>query len=240
MQIYLDTANLGEIEEAAGWGVLSGVTTNPSLLARESGADFESTIRRIAELVDGPISAETVSEDATGMVEEGIAFAAWHPNVVIKVPCTVEGLKAVHRLRSRDIRTNVTLCFNANQALLAARAGAFLISPFIGRLDDISQPGMELIREIVGVYERDGEITTKVLAASIRHPRHIVEAALAGADIATCPFGVLRQSMQHPLTEAGIQRFLADWKRREQEMAGRDGDGPPAGIRSDGPALRGT
>ena len=216
MQIYLDTANLTEIEEAASWGVLSGVTTNPSLLAKESGAEFETTIRRIAGLVDGPISAETISEDAAGMVEEGREYAAWHPNVVIKVPCTLEGLKAVRRLKSDGIRTNVTLCFNSNQALLAARAGAFLISPFVGRLDDISEPGMDLVREIVAVYANDPEIETRVLAASIRHPRHITEAALAGAHIATCPFKVLEQSMKHPLTEAGIRRFLEDWRKRER------------------------
>lgn len=217
MQIYLDTANLEEIREAAGWGVLSGVTTNPTLLARESGMDFEETIRQIASLVDGPISAEAVRGDADGMVEEGRRYAAWHPNVIIKVPCTVEGLKAVYRLKAEGIRTNVTLCFNANQALLAARAGAFVISPFVGRLDDISQPGMDLIRDIVALFDRDPEIETRVLAASIRHPRHIVEAALAGAHIATCPFKVLRQSMKHPLTDIGIERFLADWRRREEK-----------------------
>lgn len=240
MQIYLDTANLAEIEEAASWGVLSGVTTNPTLLARESGVDFEETIRRIADLVDGPISAETVSEDAAGMVEEGRRYAAWHPNVVIKVPCTLEGLKAVHRLRVEEIRTNVTLCFNANQALLAARAGAFLISPFVGRLDDISEPGMELVREIVAIYDGDPEIETRVLAASIRHPRHIVEAALAGAHIATCPFGVLKQSLRHPLTEAGIARFLEDWKRRERELERRDAAGSAAAAEKKSDARSGA
>lgn len=229
MEIYLDTANLTEIEEAARWGILSGVTTNPSLMARESGADFEETIRRIAELVDGPISAETVSEDAEGMVEEGRRFSAWHPNVIIKVPSTTEGLAAVHRLKAEGIRTNVTLCFNANQALLAARAGAFVVSPFIGRLDDISEPGMELIREIVQIFANDPTIETRVLAASIRHPRHVTEAALAGAHIATCPFQVLKQSMRHPLTDSGIERFLADWRRREEELAARDGARRPAG-----------
>lgn len=215
MKIFLDTANIREIEEVASWGILSGVTTNPTLMAREEGADFEETVKKIASLVDGPISAETVSEDADGMVKEGMRFAAWHPNVVIKVPSTIEGLKAISWLKREGIRTNVTLCFNANQALLAARAGAFVVSPFVGRLDDISEPGMDLIQEIAEVFGMDAEIETQILAASIRHPRHIVEAAKAGADIATVPFGVLQQSMKHPLTEAGIERFLDDWRKRE-------------------------
>jgi transaldolase len=215
VKIFLDTANLREIEEAASWGVLSGVTTNPSLMAREEGADFQETIQAITSLVDGPISAETVSEDADGMVKEGKVYAGWHPNVVVKVPSTIEGLKAVARLKAEGIRTNVTLCFNANQALLAARAGAFLISPFVGRLDDISEPGIELIQEIADVFSMDPEIDTQILAASIRHPRHILEAAKAGADIATCPFKVLVQSMKHPLTDKGIDSFLDDWRKRE-------------------------
>ena len=218
MKIFLDTANLREIEEAASWGILSGVTTNPSLLAREQGVDFEETIREITRLVDGPISAETISEDADGMVQEGKTYAAWHPNVIIKVPSTIEGLKAVSRLKQDNIRTNVTLCFNANQALLAARAGAFVVSPFVGRLDDISEPGVELIHDIVQLYTMDPEIDTQVLAASIRHPRHIIEVAQAGADIATVPFKVLQLSMKHPLTDAGIERFLADWRKREAEQ----------------------
>ena len=215
MKIFLDTANLREIEEAASWGVLSGVTTNPSLMAREEGADFQETIQAITSLVDGPISAEAVSEHADGMVKEGKVYAGWHPNVVVKVPSTLEGLKAVAQLTAEGIRTNVTLCFNANQALLAARAGAFLISPFVGRLDDISEPGIELIQEIADVFSMDPEIDTQILAASIRHPRHILEAAKAGADIATCPFKVLVQSMKHPLTDKGIDLFLDDWRKRE-------------------------
>ncbi|HMP42743.1 MAG TPA: fructose-6-phosphate aldolase [Roseiflexaceae bacterium] len=214
MQIYLDTANLNEIREAAGWGILSGVTTNPSLIAREKGADFKSTITEIAALVDGPISAETVSLDADGMVREGHEFAAWHPNVIVKVPSTPEGLKAVYRLAKDNIRCNVTLCFNATQALFAARAGAFIISPFVGRVDDTGVDGMTLIREIVQIY-RTHDLPTKVLSASIRHPRHIIDSALAGADIATCPFKVIEQSMKHPLTDSGIERFLADWKARQ-------------------------
>ncbi len=219
MQIYLDTANLGEIREAARWGILSGVTTNPSLLAREEGADFQETIRTIASLVDGPISAETVSEDADGMVAEGVEYAAWHPNVIVKVPSTTTGLEAVSRLGKKGIRCNVTLVFNGHQALLAALAGAFVVSPFVGRLDDISHDGMDLIREIGAIFEQDPDIRTRILAASIRHPRHVIEAALAGAHIATCPFKVLKQGMAHPLTEAGAESFLADWRARETAMA---------------------
>jgi len=219
LKIYLDTANLGEIREAARWGILSGVTTNPSLMAQEEGADFEDTIRTICELVNGPISAETVSEDADGMVREGVEFAGWHSNVIIKVPSTTEGLEAVSRLGRRGIRCNVTLIFNTNQALLAALAGAFVVSPFIGRVDDMSYDGMELIREIAEVFDQDPDIRTQILAASIRHPRHVTESALAGAHIATCPFNVLRKCMQHPLTDRGMASFLADWRKREAAMA---------------------
>ena len=218
MKIFLDTANLGEIREASRWGILSGVTTNPSLMAKEEGADFQETIRTIANLVDGPISAEAVSEDADGMVREGEAFATWHPNVIVKVPATPAGLEAVSRLKADGIRCNVTLIFNANQALMAALAGAYVVSPFIGRLDDISQDGMELIREIAAIFDQDPDIDTQILAASIRHPRHVIEAALAGAHIATCPFKVLKQGMTHPLTDRGIERFLADWRAREARV----------------------
>jgi len=215
MQIYLDTANINEIREAASWGILSGVTTNPTLIAREKGADFKSTISEIATLVDGPISAETVSLDGEGMIKEGLEFAQWHPNVIVKVPSTPEGLKAVYALAKQGIRTNVTLCFSAAQALFAARAGAFIISPFVGRVDDTGVDGMQLIREIAQIYRNDPAIKTLVLSASIRHPRHIIDSALAGADIATCPFKVLQQSMKHPLTDKGIEQFLADWKARQ-------------------------
>jgi transaldolase len=215
MQLYLDTANLGELREAASWGILSGVTTNPSLMAKEKGADFQHTIQEIATLIDGPVSAETVSLDAAGMIREGKAYAQWHPNVIVKVPSTAEGLKAVYRLAQEGIRTNVTLCFNANQALFAARAGAFIISPFIGRVDDTGIDGMQLIREIVAIYRNDPAIKTLVLSASIRQPRHIIDSALAGADIATCPFKVLEQSMKHPLTDSGIEKFLVDWHSRQ-------------------------
>lgn len=214
MEIFLDTANLNEIRTAARWGILSGVTTNPSLLAKEEGAGFEDTIKEIASLVDGPISAETVSEDADGMVAEGVEYAAWHPNVIVKVPSTTAGLEAVSRLGEQGIRCNVTLVFNANQALFAALAGAFVVSPFLGRLDDVSHDGMDLIREISAVFELDPAIETRILSASIRHPRHVIESALAGAHIATCPFKVLQQSMAHPLTDRGIRSFLADWEAR--------------------------
>lgn len=214
MQIYLDTANLDEIREAASWGILSGVTTNPTLIAKEKGSDFQRTIQEIASLVDGPISAETISLDAEGMIREGKDYAKWHPNVIVKVPSTPDGLRAVSMLAKEGIKTNVTLCFNAAQALFAARAGAFIISPFIGRVDDTGVEGMQLIREIAGIYDNDPEISTMILSASIRTPRHIIDSALAGAHIATCPFKVLQQSMKHPLTDAGIERFLADWKAR--------------------------
>jgi transaldolase len=214
MQLYIDTANIEEVREAASWGILSGVTTNPTLMAREKGADFQSTIRELASLVDGPISAETISLDAEGMIREGHEYAQWHPNVIIKVPSTTEGLKAVYALAKEGIRTNVTLCFNANQALFAARAGAFIISPFVGRVDDTGVEGMTLIREIAQIY-RLHKIETKVLSASLRHPRHIIESALAGADIATCPFKVLQMSMKHPLTDKGLEQFVADWNSRQ-------------------------
>lgn len=214
MQIFLDSANLNEIRAAASWGILSGVTTNPTLIAKEKGSDFKSVIQEIASLVDGPISAETIALDGAGMVREGRDYAKWHPNVIIKVPSTLEGLKAVSQLAAEGIRTNVTLCFNAAQALFAARAGAFIISPFVGRVDDTGVDGMQLIREIAQIYRTDDAIKTLILSASMRHPRHIIDSALAGADIATCPFKVLEQSMKHPLTDSGIERFLADWKAR--------------------------
>ncbi len=223
MRIFLDTANLDEIREVARWGILSGVTTNPSLLAKEEGADFEGTIREIAKLVGGPISAETVSEDADGMVREGVRFAAWHPNVIVKVPATPQGLEAVARLKRKGIRTNVTLVFNANQALMAALAGAFVVSPFIGRVDDMSHDGMELIEEIAEIFQGSPEIDTQILAASIRRPRDVIDAALAGSDIATCPYDVLKKAIKHPLTDQGMASFLADWRKRELRIAGDGG-----------------
>jgi transaldolase len=212
MRIFLDTANIDEIREVARWGILSGVTTNPTLMSKTSGKSHEQVIAEIAEVVDGPISAETISLDTAGMLEEGRRFAAWHPNVVIKVPSTPNGWAAVKQLKAEGIRTNVTLCFSANQALFAARAGAYIISPFVGRLDDISEDGMVVVRDTVEIYKRHN-LPTLVLAASIRHPLHIIDAAKAGADIATVPFKVLEQATKHPLTDKGIETFLADWHK---------------------------
>jgi transaldolase len=212
MRIFLDTADLDEIREAARWGILSGVTTNPTLVSKSSGKSHEELIREIASIVDGPISAETVSLDTPGMVEEAHRFAKWHPNVVVKVPSTPNGWAAVHQLKQEQIRTNVTLCFSANQALFAALAGAYIISPFVGRLDDISEDGMQVVRDIVTIY-RKHNLSTLVLAASIRHPLHIIEAAKAGADIATVPFKVLQEAAKHPKTDEGIEHFLADWNK---------------------------
>ncbi|MBE3577161.1 MAG: fructose-6-phosphate aldolase [Limnochordales bacterium] len=211
MQIYVDTANVNEIREAASWGVLAGVTTNPSLVAKE-GRSFRQVIEEIAQIVSGPISAEVVSTDADGMVREGIEYASWSPNVVIKIPLTAEGLKATHRLAEKGIRTNVTLVFSAPQGLLAARAGATYVSPFIGRIDDVGMDGMSVVRELAQIFKLHG-ISTQIIAASIRHPRHVVEAALAGAHIATIPFKVLEQMLHHPLTDVGLERFLSDWQK---------------------------
>ena len=212
MRIFLDTADVDQIREVASWGILSGVTTNPTLMSKNTGKSHEEVIRMIAEIVDGPISAETVSLDTAGMVEEGRRFAKWHPNVVVKVPSTPAGWGAVKQLKSEGIRTNVTLCFSANQALYAALAGAYIISPFVGRLDDISEDGMQVVRDTVAIY-RQHKLNTLVLAASIRHPVHIIDAAKAGADIATVPYDVLLKSTKHPLTDKGIETFLADWKK---------------------------
>lgn len=212
MRIFLDTADIDEIREAARWGIVSGVTTNPTLLSRNTGKSHEAIIQDIAELVDGPISAETVSLDSEGMLKEARRFAAWHPNVVVKVPSTPDGWAAVKQLKQEGIRTNVTLCFSANQALFAALAGAYIISPFVGRLHDISEDGLHVVREIVEIY-RQHDLSTLVLAASIRSPRHITEAARVGADIATVPFKVLAAAAKHPLTDKGIESFLKDWER---------------------------
>ncbi|HEV2237071.1 MAG TPA: fructose-6-phosphate aldolase [Ktedonobacterales bacterium] len=222
MRIFLDTAELDEIREVARWGILSGVTTNPTLISKGQGQGLshESLIKEIATIVDGPISAETVSLETAGMVEEGRRFARWHPNVVVKVPSIPNGWAAVKQLKAEGIRTNVTLCFSANQALFAALAGAYIISPFVGRLDDISEDGMQVVRDTVEIY-RQQHLETLVLAASIRHPLHIIAAARAGADIATVPFKVLQQAAKHPLTDSGIENFLKDW----QNVVG----GAPAG-----------
>ncbi|NLX61180.1 MAG: fructose-6-phosphate aldolase [Tissierellia bacterium] len=210
MKLFIDTANIEEIKEVNEWGVISGVTTNPSLIAKE-GRDFKEVIHEIVSIVDGPISAEVISTDKDGMVEEARELAKIHPSIVIKIPMTKEGLKAVKVLSKEGIKTNVTLIFSANQALLAAKAGATYVSPFLGRLDDIGNEGMDIIYDIVEIFSIHG-IDTEVIAASIRHPIHVLEAAKAGAHIATIPYKVFTQMVNHPLTDIGIERFLKDWE----------------------------
>ena len=213
MKFFIDSANINEIKEAASLGVLDGVTTNPSLVAKE-GRDFRTLLNEICAIVDGPISAEVVSTDFDGMMKEGRDLAKIHKNIVVKVPLIKEGLKAVKALKSEGIRTNVTLCFSPNQALMAAKAGAYFISPFIGRLDDISTSGMDLIKQILTIY-KNYSFQTEVLVASVRHPLHVVEAAMIGAHICTIPFKVIDQLIKHPLTDLGLERFLADWKKSQ-------------------------
>lgn len=217
MKFFLDTANLDELRTGASWGIVDGVTTNPSLIAKE-GSPIQEQIRKIVEIVDGDISAEVVSVEADQMIREGLELAKIHPNIVVKCPLIREGIKATKALSSEGIRVNVTLCFAAPQALLAAKAGAYIISPFLGRLDDIAHEGMELIREIVAIYETYG-FPTQVLAASIRSPLHVKEAALAGAHISTMPFKVLDQLFNHPLTDSGLEKFLADHRKAQQAVA---------------------
>jgi len=209
MKFFLDTANVKEIQEAASLGLLDGVTTNPSLVAKE-GRIFKEVLVEICNIVDGPISAEVVSLEADAMVKEGKGLAKIHKNIVVKVPLIAEGLKATKRLAAEGIKVNVTLCFSPTQALLAAKAGAWCVSPFIGRLDDISSNGMELIRQILTIY-RNYDYKTQVLVASVRHPQHVVEAALAGGHICTMPFTIFQQMVKHPLTDIGLKKFLADW-----------------------------
>lgn len=211
MKMFLDTANLDEIREGASWGIFDGVTTNPSLIAKE-GKDFVETIHQIATIIDGPVSAETVAQDAPTMIKEGRLLAKVHPNVVVKVPLTIEGIKTCRALADDGIRVNVTLCFQAAQALYAAKAGATYISPFVGRLDDVSEDGMDLIAKIVQIYANYSDLETQVLAASIRHPMHIVASALAGAHVCTAPFKVYKQLFSHPLTDKGNAAFLKDWE----------------------------
>ena len=211
MKFFIDTANIEQIKEAASIGILDGVTTNPSLLAKEEGKPLD-IFKQICEIVDGPVSAEVVALDWKGMVQEGKNLAKIHKNIVIKIPMTTEGLKAVKALSVEGIKTNVTLVFSAVQALLAARAGATFVSPFVGRLDDISSEGMALVSQIKQIFDNYG-ILTEIIVASIRHPMHVVEAALIGADIATIPFKVIEQLSRHPLTDIGIEKFLEDWKK---------------------------
>lgn len=217
MKIFLDTANVDEIREAASWGVLDGITTNPSLVAKE-GRDFKSLLLEICSIVNGPISAEVVGTTFEEMVIEGRSLARIHENIVVKIPLIVEGLKAVKALSGEGIHINVTLCFSASQALLAAKAGATYVSPFVGRLDDISHPGMEVIQEIKTIFTQHA-FRTKILAASLRHPLHVVAAAKLGSDAATMPFKVLEQMVKHPLTDLGLERFLKDWQKFHKDVS---------------------
>jgi len=211
MELYIDTASLDEIKQAHDMGVLDGVTTNPSLIAKEK-IDYGKRLAEICEVVDGPVSAEVIATDFAGMMKEGRERARIADNIVVKLPSTVDGLKACKAMTDEGIRTNLTLCFQPLQALMVAKAGAFLVSPFIGRLDDVAEDGMDLIRRIRIIYDNYG-YETKILAASIRHPKHMVDCALAGADVATVPFSVIQQMMKHPLTDSGLEKFLADYKK---------------------------
>ena len=215
MKFFIDTANVKEIREAAGLGVVDGVTTNPSLIAKE-GRDFRQVISEICSLVDGPISAEAVSLEADQMVAEGEDLAKIHRNIVVKLPMTKDGLRATKVLAEKGIRVNMTLVFSPSQALLAAKVGAAYVSPFVGRLDDISHVGMDLVRQVLAIYNNYG-YATEVIVASVRNPLHVVDAALAGAHIATIPFNVIDQLAKHPLTDIGIEKFLADWKKLEKK-----------------------
>lgn len=211
MKIFIDTANINEIKEASSWGIIDGVTTNPSLIAKE-GMDFVGVVKEICLIVDGPISAEAVSTRSEDIIKEARQLSKIHRNIVVKIPLMKEGLKAVKILSSESIKTNVTLCFSGMQALLAAKVGATYISPFVGRLDDISNVGMDLVRDIKLIY-KNYDFKTQIIVASIRNPLHVLEAARAGADIATIPFGVLEWLIKHPLTDIGIERFMRDWEK---------------------------
>ncbi len=216
MKFFIDTANVREIREAASLGVVDGVTTNPSLVAKE-GRDFKQVITEICSIVDGPISAEAVSVEAEKMVAEGIELAKIHKNIVVKLPMTKDGLKATKILAEKHIKVNMTLIFSPSQALLAAKVGAAFVSPFVGRLDDISHYGMDLVRQILAIYN-NYRFGTQIIVASVRNPLHVVDAALAGAHIATIPFNVIDQLVKHPLTDIGIEKFLADWKKLEKKQ----------------------
>ena len=223
MKIFLDTASLKEIREAATLGVVDGITTNPSLLAKETG-DPEEILVEICKTIDGPISGEVVATDAEGMVKEGRHLASLHKNIVVKVPCIAEGLKATKVLAAEGKRVNMTLIFSASQALLAAKAGARYVSPFVGRLDDISAPGMELVADIIQIFDHY-DYDCEVLAASLRGPMHVIEAAKMGADIGTMPMSVFTQLLKHPLTDSGLKRFLEDWEKVKAQMAAKTGVG---------------
>ena len=222
MKIFLDTADINEIRQVAKWGVLDGVTTNPTLFAKTSGSTYEEVLKEICTITSGPVSAEVVAEDVEGMLTEGRAFAKLAPNIVVKVPMSEEGLEAISRFAEEGIKTNCTLIFTANQGLLAAKAGASLLSPFVGRLDDINQDGMIVIRELVDIVTIH-ELDTEVLAASIRNPLHMTQAALPGAHVATLPFKVLQQMVHHPLTTTGIVQFRADWDKARKALESQNG-----------------
>lgn len=211
MKFFLDTANIDEIRQGVEMGMVDGITTNPSLVAKE-GREFRAVLEDICELVDGPVSAEVVSTQFSGMIQEAHSLAEIHENIVVKVPMIFEGLKAIHQLSKEGIKVNVTLIFSASQALMAAKAGATYVSPFVGRLDDVSHPGMDVIQQIVTIFD-NYDFNTQVLVASIRHPLHVVEAAMMGADVGTMPFKVLEQLIKHPLTDIGLARFLKDWEK---------------------------
>ena len=223
MRIFLDTANIEQIRQGAKLGVISGVTTNPSLMMKEGLADYEAAVKEICTIVSGPVSVEVVSEEPGEMLKQARKMAKWAPNVIIKIPATMAGLEVTSALAKEHIKVNFTLCFSLNQAILAANAGAAFVSPFVGRLDDIGHNGMELVEDIVAVYDYYN-FSTEVIAASIRHPQHCIAAAKAGAHIATVPYSVLIQMMQHPLTDVGVARFLADWKSAAQK-SGKTGKG---------------
>ena len=211
MKIFIDTANIEEIRKANEWGVIDGVTTNPTLVAKE-GKDFKSIVDQILSIVDGPISVEVISTDSKGMVKEALEMANWSKNIVIKIPMIPEGLKAVKILNEKGVMTNVTLVFSVNQAILAAKAGATYVSPFIGRLDDIGHDGMQIIRDLVTIYKLY-DFKTKIIVASVRHPLHVIESAKIGAHVATIPFSVIEKMFKHPLTDIGLEKFLKDWKK---------------------------
>jgi len=217
MKIFIDSADIKEIEKAAQTGLVDGVTTNPSLIAQQTGQKFEDILVKICELVDGPISAEVTALDASGMIEQGLKLSKIHKNITVKIPMTFEGLKACQKFSSQGIKTNVTLCFNTTQALLAAKSGATFVSPFVGRLDDIGQEGMLLIQDIKEVFY-NYDFTTEILAASIRHSEHFLQAARMGADVSTIPYKVFEKLLSHPLTDKGLAQFLADWEKTKQTI----------------------
>ncbi|MFC1950402.1 fructose-6-phosphate aldolase [Chloroflexota bacterium] len=216
MRIFLDTANIDQIKQAAKLGILSGVTTNPSLVSEEGLADYKAIVKEICSIISGPVSAEVLTEEVEPMIEQARDISTWAPNVAIKIPATASGLEAISVLAKENIKINMTLCFSLNQAILGALAGATYVSPFVGRLDDIGHDGMELVKDIVDVFKHY-QLTTQVIAASMRHPQHCVAAAKVGAHIATVPYKVLMQMLHHPLTDIGVARFLADWRRISQQ-----------------------